>query len=60
VPKLNQFAGSALKFWSDSWFATGLTYAILIGLGYLAWVSTGSPTNWDQAFSSVANVRKYP
>ena len=57
VPKLNQFAGSALKFRSDSWFATLFTYGILLSLGYLAWVSTGSPVSIDQALSS---VRKYP
>lgn len=44
VPTLNQFAGSALKLKSDSYLATGMTYAILIGLGYLAWLSVGSPT----------------
>ncbi|MBI1832323.1 MAG: metal-dependent hydrolase [Planctomycetes bacterium] len=44
VPTLNQFAGSALKMKSDSWIATGLTYAILCGLGYLAWLSIGSPS----------------
>lgn len=43
VPKLNQFAGSALKLKSDSWTATLLTYAILCTLSYMAWVSTGSP-----------------
>jgi hypothetical protein len=57
VPKLNQFAGSALKFKSDSWTATLLTYGILVSLGYLAWISTGAPTSWDQA---AATVRKYP
>lgn len=49
VPKLNQFAGSAVKLKSDSWIATGITYSILAGLGYLAWISTGSPT-WAQAY----------
>lgn len=52
VPKLNQFAGSALKLKSDSWVATLLTYSILCGLGYLAWISTGSPT-WEQARAQV-------
>ena len=42
VPKLNQFAGSALKFKSDSWVASLLTYAILCALGYMAWTSTSS------------------
>lgn len=45
VPKLNQFAGSAIKLKSDSWVATILTYAIVIGLGYMAWVSMGKPMN---------------
>ncbi|HZZ79162.1 MAG TPA: metal-dependent hydrolase [Gemmataceae bacterium] len=43
VPKLNQFAGSALKLKSDSWGATALTYAILCTLGYMAWMSTRQP-----------------
>jgi hypothetical protein len=54
VPKLNQFAGSALKLKSDSWSATLFTYAILCVLGYMAWVSTGSPSGqmaWDQTIS---------
>ncbi len=33
-PKLNQFAGSALKFYSKSWLATLFTYVVLGGLGY--------------------------
>lgn len=49
VPKLNQFAGSALKFKSDSWTATLLTYAILSGLGYLAW-STSDASAWEQTW----------
>jgi LexA-binding, inner membrane-associated putative hydrolase len=51
VPKLNQFAGSALKLKSDSWSATLFTYAILCVLGYMAWVSIGSPSGqvaWEQ------------
>ena len=44
VPRLNQFAGSALKLSSKSWLATLTTYAILIVLAYFAWVSIGSPT----------------
>jgi hypothetical protein len=51
VPKLNQFAGSALKLKSDSWSATLFTYAILCVLGYMAWASTGTPSGqwaWDQ------------
>jgi hypothetical protein len=50
IPKLNQFAGTALKLKSDSWSATLFTYAILCTLGYMAWVSTGSPT-WEQTIS---------
>jgi LexA-binding, inner membrane-associated putative hydrolase len=50
IPRLNQFAGSALKLRSDSLPATLLTYAILCGLSYMAWISTGSPT-WDQTIS---------
>jgi hypothetical protein len=47
VPKLNQFAGSAVKLTSDSWRATLFTYAILVSLGYLAWISAGSPTTLE-------------
>ena len=47
VPKLNQFAGSALKLKSDSWIATLMTYAILVVLGYMAWISMGSPTSFQ-------------
>jgi hypothetical protein len=60
VPKLNQFAGSAVKLTSDSWIATGLTYTILFGLGYMAWVSTGSANweqTWQQTISPAANQR---
>src|SRR5437868_1468282 len=31
VPKLNQFAGSAVKLKSDSWLATGIMYVLLCG-----------------------------
>jgi hypothetical protein len=58
VPKLNQFAGSALKLKSDSWVATLFTYAILIGLAYLAWASTGSPTQWDDAWVQTVTPMK--
>jgi membrane-bound metal-dependent hydrolase YbcI (DUF457 family) len=34
-PSLNQFAGSALKFRSQSKWATALTYVILVGLSFL-------------------------
>jgi hypothetical protein len=50
VPKLNQFAGTALKLKSDSWSATLFTYVILCTLSYMAWVSTGSPT-WEHTIS---------
>jgi hypothetical protein len=39
TPKLNQFAGSALKFWSKSWAASLLTYAILVSLAVPAWIA---------------------
>jgi hypothetical protein len=58
VPKLNQFAGSALKFKSDSWIATLMTYAILLGLGYLAWTST-SAAAWEQTWAqTIAPLKK--
>jgi len=38
VPKLNQFAGTAVKFYSPSLPATVATYAILAGLGYTTWL----------------------
>lgn len=44
VPKLNHFAGSALKFTSASWPATLVTYTILLALGYMTWTSIGSAT----------------
>ena len=37
-PHLNKYAGSALKFFSASWSATFLAYAILGGLCYLAYL----------------------
>ncbi|MEZ6141813.1 MAG: metal-dependent hydrolase [Zavarzinella sp.] len=40
--RLNQYAGSALKFTSKSFLATTITYIILIGLSYLAYV------DWQQ------------
>ncbi len=58
VPKLNQFAGSALKFRSDSWVATLLTYAILCTLGYMAWISTGSPTMEQTWVQTIAPLKK--
>jgi hypothetical protein len=50
VPRLNQFAGSAVKLKSKSWLATLTTYVILGVLVYMAWVSTGSPT-WEQTIA---------
>lgn len=40
VPKLNHFAGTAVKFWSPSLPATAFTYVLLAGLGYEAWRET--------------------
>lgn len=60
IPKLNHFAGSAVKLKSDSWIANGLTYTILFSLGYMAWVSTGSPSlekTWQQTISPPKNQR---
>ena len=57
VPKLNQFAGSAFKLRSDSWVATGLTYVLLIGLGYLAWTST-STAAWQQTWAQTITPAK--
>jgi hypothetical protein len=36
--KLNRYAGSALKFFSPSVYATLVTYTLLGGMGYLAWL----------------------
>jgi hypothetical protein len=58
VPKLNQFAGSAVKLWSPSWIANGLTYAILIGLGYLAWKTTDLPSlerTWERTYQQTVS-----
>ena len=44
VPKLNAFAGSALKLTSKSWVATGITYMILLALAYSAWITTETKT----------------
>jgi hypothetical protein len=35
--RLNKYAGSALKFFSPSWIGTATAYAVLGGLGWLAW-----------------------
>jgi hypothetical protein len=37
TPKLNQFAGSAVKLTSESWLANFVCYGLLIGLGYAAY-----------------------
>jgi hypothetical protein len=58
VPRLNQFAGSALKLKSDSWVATALTYTILCGMSYMAWVSTGSPTLDRSLVQTITPTRK--
>ena len=44
VPRLNAFAGSAVKLTSKSWTATGITYMILFALGYAAWITTDPAT----------------
>jgi membrane-bound metal-dependent hydrolase YbcI (DUF457 family) len=38
TPRLNKYAGSALKFWSKSLMATTLTYIILCALAVPAWL----------------------
>ncbi|MFL5341062.1 MAG: metal-dependent hydrolase [Gemmataceae bacterium] len=45
-PKLNKYAGSALKFASPSQLATGITYLLLLALGFLAFLETG--TKFDE------------
>jgi hypothetical protein len=40
TPKLNQFAGSALKLGSASWSATAFTYLLLLALAWAAWITT--------------------
>jgi hypothetical protein len=37
TPKLNQFAGSAVKLKSESWLANAVCYGLLFGLGYIAY-----------------------
>lgn len=40
-PRLNRYAGSALKLASPSWSATLSTYVLLFTLGFLAWIDAG-------------------
>jgi hypothetical protein len=40
-PRLNRYAGSALKLASPSWVATVNTYMVLLALGFLAWIDAG-------------------
>lgn len=40
-PKLNKYAGSALKFGSPSRWATGLTYLLMAALGFLVFLEVG-------------------
>jgi hypothetical protein len=40
--KLNKYAGSAMKFWSPSVLATGVTYVLLLGLGFVAWLDVST------------------
>ncbi len=42
-PRLNKYSGSALKFVSPSQLATGLTYLLLLVLGFLTFLETGAP-----------------
>ena len=41
TPKMNQFAGSAVKIGSASFSATAITYLILLAMAWAAWVTTG-------------------
>lgn len=45
VPKLNHFAGTAVKFYSPSLPATAFTYLVLAGLGFEAWREVGPQLN---------------
>lgn len=58
VPRLNNFAGSAIKLTSKSWTATLLTYTILLALGAMAWMSVGSPTLESRQIASPTTI--YP
>jgi hypothetical protein len=56
---VNQFAGSALKFWSPSLPVTLATYALLAGLGWTAYQETGGDWKFDrrQFEGTVLNIR---
>jgi membrane-bound metal-dependent hydrolase YbcI (DUF457 family) len=43
TPKLNQFAGSAVKLTSASWAANAVCYGLLLGLGYIAYGQLTTP-----------------
>lgn len=43
TPRLNQFAGSAVKLYSASWLSNFVCYSILLGLGYLAYGQYEAP-----------------
>jgi hypothetical protein len=43
IPRLNQFAGSALKFFSASWTANAVTYTLLVVLAGAAFKSMEPP-----------------
>lgn len=49
TPKLNQFAGSALKLGSKSYWATGFTYAVLLAVSALLVLDVTPTTNNAQA-----------
>jgi membrane-bound metal-dependent hydrolase YbcI (DUF457 family) len=40
-PKLNKYAGSALKFGSPSHWATGFAYLLMVALGFLVFLDVG-------------------
>lgn len=53
-PKLNQFAGSALKFGSKSRVATGLTYILLVFLGGLVYLDLQPKGTTSQMAARIA------
>jgi hypothetical protein len=46
--RLNKFAGSAVKLYSQSWTATLITYGCLGGLGYQYWKEQAVPPSFVQ------------